>query len=117
MYPFSYVPSSPGRLVEDIAEIMKKEHDDNAAADSMYETDVSNMTAGNSVLGIGRSTTTSSSINNGVKRQTFNMSQNPAPQKKAKKSLENSWEPTDLPYVIETPVSERNATQIAKFVC
>lgn len=67
----------------------------------MYETDVSNMTASNSLLGIAR---TASSLNGG-KRQAFNVSQNPAPQKKAKKSLENSWEPTDLPYVIETPVS------------
>lgn len=79
-------PNSPSKLIDDIAEIMKKEQKEQS--DSMFEMDTSsaNSTAAPKRMPVGAT---------GV------------PPKKAKKSLESSWETTDLPYVIETPVCNR----------
>lgn len=92
-YFFSYIPSSPGRLVEDIVEIMKKEQSDDTNVDSMYETDTS------SIVPHGKSKIRIADTNIDHHQQRGD------PPKKAKKSLENSWNNSDLPYIIETPVS------------
>lgn len=92
---FSYIPSSPGRLVEDIAEIMKKEQTDDTTMDSMYETDTSTVVP---------NAKAQSRIADGtmIDHRQSSMRE---PPKKAKKSLENSWNNSDIPYIIETPVS------------
>lgn len=92
------MPSSPGRI-EDIAEIMKKEQSQSESTrnvDSMYETDVSNATHNNSaVIDIGARS----------KRQSVHAAIQQLQPKRAKKSLESSWETSELPFAIETPVS------------
>lgn len=70
---------------------MKKEQSDDTAIDSMYETDTSTV-----VPQHAKAKTRPSADANGMIDQP----------KKAKKSLENSWNNSDLPYIIETPVSE-----------
>lgn len=74
---------------------MKKEQCDQSSSlvvDSLYETDVSHETGG---IG-GRH----------YKRQYASQPQQQQPPKRAKKSLESSWEPCELPFAIETPVSD-----------
>lgn len=101
----SYVPSSPNRLVEDITEIMKKEQQQDSTIDSVYETDCS-VTAGNA------QTDTEQASSSNPKRLSFDGVDNGNQQtnKKAKKSLEPTWNssaanaPKDLPYIVETPV-------------
>lgn len=81
---------------------MKKEQQGHSSsnADSMYETDVSNAT---------HNTTTAidHNISGRSKRQLMAAAAAAAQQqpKRAKKSLENSWETSELPFAIETPVS------------
>lgn len=74
----------PGHLVDDIAEIIDKENGKVAkgsAADSMYETDVSSIKP---------------EMDEDGKRTA----------KKVRKSLINSaWDMSELPYLVETPVS------------
>ncbi|CAD7077708.1 unnamed protein product [Hermetia illucens] len=88
-----YIPPSPSRLVEDIAEIMHDEELQDMTGDSVYETDTSAM--------IGRKAPI---------RSTRDFKENLQPPKKARKSLVNSWEnevlPNQsevLPYETETP--------------
>lgn len=97
------MPSSPGRLVEDIAEIMKKEQNEDTAIDSMYETDTS---CANSTAAIAATATVAVS-----KRLSASGPTGVVAPKKAKKSLESSWETADLPYVIETPVCCRSLSE------
>lgn len=101
----TYVPSSPNRLVEDITEIMKKEQQQDSTIDSVYETD-SSVVAQNAQADAEQGSTSN------PKRLSFDGVDNGNQQstKKAKKSLEPSWNtaaansPKDLPYIVETPV-------------
>lgn len=92
----SYEPTSPGRLVDDITELINDESkiDDNnepagqskSVVDSVYETDVS-------------------SISNKDKKDGDNTKENSMPGKKVRKSLGSAWEMSDVPYLAETPVN------------
>lgn len=100
----TYVPSSPNGLVEDITEIMNKERQQDSTMDSVYETDSS--TAVQPVQTENEPTTSSSN----PKRLTYEESDVGQQQKKAKKSLETTWNTTtdeseDFPYLVETPVN------------
>lgn len=100
---YRYVPSSPGRLVEDITEIMKQEQYEDSTVDSTYETDNSNVQPQDSTL------QSTSNTNHNPKRLSFEATAIAQVPKKAKKSLESSWDTTtDLPYIIETPVSSKS---------
>lgn len=63
--------------------------------DSLYETDTSSVRQ----APIAKSGTTTEIVN----RPSTSSRDQP---KKAKKSLESSWDNSDLPYLIETPVRE-----------
>lgn len=98
-----YVPSSPNGLVEDITEIMNKERQQDSTMDSVYETDSS--TTVQPIQGKTEATTSASN----PKRLTYEESDVSQQQKKAKKSLETTWNTTtdeteDFPYLVETPV-------------
>lgn len=101
----TYVPSSPNGLVEDITEIMNKERQQDSAMDSVYETDTSTV-----VQSAQPDAEPSTSISN-PKRLIYEESDMNNQQKKAKKSLESTWNTTttddseDFPYIVETPVS------------
>lgn len=88
----SYVPSSPGCLVEDITEIMNKEklNDSNG----VNENNVPNA---------------ASKVTHNPKRLSFeNAGTSQQAPKKAKKSLEAGWDSStasDISYLVETPVS------------
>lgn len=79
--------SGSGHLVDDITEIIDKENGKGAtksggsAADSMYETDVSNI------------------------KQEEDGEQKKGTRKVRKSLLSSAWEMSDLPYLAETPVS------------
>lgn len=99
-----YVPSSPNGLVEDITEIMNKERQQDSTMDSVYETDSSIAaqpikTENEPIAGVSN-----------PKRLTFEEADVNQQQKKAKKSLESTWNTTatdeseDFPYLVETPV-------------
>lgn len=99
----SYVPSSPNGLVEDITEIMNKEQQQNSTMDSVYETDSSTV-----IQPIQPEHDTVSSVSN-PKRLTYGEYETNQHQKKAKKSLDNTWNTTnddseEFPYLVETPV-------------
>lgn len=84
---------------------MKQEQYEDSTVDSTYETDNSNVQPQDSTLQC-----TSNSTHN-PKRLSFEATVITQVPKKAKKSLESSWDnTTDLPYVIETPVSLKNAS-------
>lgn len=100
----SYIPSSPGRLVEDIAEIMKKEQSDDTTMDSMYETDTSVNPNASGAANHTKHVATKNMLDATILDNRPSSSFRPQP-KKAKKSLESSWDNTELPYLIETPVS------------
>lgn len=100
----SYIPSSPNGLVEDITEIMNKEKQQDNTVDSMYETDCSTATQGQS----------DQTLVSNPKRLSFDdIDANGQNTKKAKKSLDATWSNTttttdskDMPYIVETPVSD-----------
>lgn len=99
----TYVPSSPNGLVEDITEIMNKEQQQDSTMDSVYETDSSIV-----VQPIQNEKDDAATISN-PKRLTYDKDEMDQQQKKAKKSLESTWnatstESTDFPYLVETPV-------------
>lgn len=101
-----YVPSSPNGLVEDITEIMNKERQQDSTMDSVYDTDSS--AVAQPVQPENEAPATTSTSN--PKRLTYEESDIKQQQKKAKKSLESSWNTTtdeseDFPYLVETPVS------------
>lgn len=83
-----YVPPSPAGLVEDIAEIMHKERqEEDSINESVYETDTS--------------VAASKASDYKKDENTDNVS-----NKRVRKSLETTWETsTDMPYLAETPVS------------
>lgn len=90
---FRYVPSSPGRLVEDITEIMNKEKLNDSTVDYKPENNVSS--------GIAK-------VMHNPKRLSFENAGSSQIPKKAKKSLEVGWDSStasDISYLIETPVS------------
>lgn len=99
-----YVPSSPNGLVEDITEIMNKERQQDSAMDSVYETDSS------VVLQPAQSEAEPVAGVSNPKRLIYEESNTIQQQKKAKKSLEATWNSTttdeseDFPYIVETPV-------------
>lgn len=100
----NYVPSSPNGLVEDITEIMNKEQQQDSTLDSVYETDSSAV-----VQVIQNEHDTTANISN-PKRLTYDEGDSNQHQKKAKKSLESTWNTTsgesnDFPYLVETPVN------------
>lgn len=87
-----YVPSSPGRLVEDITEIMNKEKLSDSTVEYKVEKNVSTGTA---------------KVTHNPKRLSFENAGSSQVQKKAKKSLEAGWDSStasDISYLIETPV-------------
>lgn len=87
----SYIPSSPARLVEDITEIMNQEHLENSMSDSVYD---------NSKL-------LNNDPPNSQKRLSYDNAEkcgNNVPPKKAKKTFEESWDSSDIPFAVETPV-------------
>lgn len=101
-----YVPSSPNGLVEDITEIMNNERQQDSAMDSVYETDSSV-----AVQPIQSEAEPAAGTSN-PKRLIYEDSDMNQQQKKAKKSLESTWNTTtttdeseDFPYIVETPVS------------
>lgn len=75
---------------------MKKEQSDDTTLDSMYETDTSTI--------VPPAKTKTRMTTDGIIDHRESARD---PPKKAKKSLENSWNNSDLPYIIETPVSEK----------
>lgn len=78
---------------------MKQEQYEDSTVDSTYETDNSN------VQPQELQQSTSNSTHN-PKRLSFEATAIAQVPKKAKKSLESSWDTTtDPPYIIETPVS------------
>lgn len=100
----TYVPSSPNGLVEDITEILNKEQQQDSTMDSVYETDSSGI-----VQTIQNEQDTAANVSN-PKRLTYDESDINQHQKKAKKSLESTWNTTsgesnDFPYLVETPVN------------
>lgn len=98
----TYIPSSPGRLVEDITEIMKKEQFEDSTIDSVYGTDLSSV----------QNPDQSTSLNCNAKRMSLDENNVTQPPKKAKKSLESSWNHsahTELPFAIETPSKSLNS--------
>lgn len=102
----TYVPSSPNGLVEDITEIMNKERQQDSTVDSVFDTDSSVLTQ--NVHSESESASTSN-----PKRLTYDDAENNQ-QKKAKKSLDATWNaesPKDFPYIVETPVSNRNRNE------
>lgn len=106
-----YVPSSPNDLVEDITEIMNKERQQDSTMDSVYETDSST-----AIQVIQTENEPIASVSN-PKRLTYEESIVGQQQKKAKKSLENTWNTTeneteDFPYLVETPVKKFRSTHI-----
>ncbi|XP_055688025.1 myb protein isoform X8 [Lutzomyia longipalpis] len=87
----SYVPPSPGRLVEDIVEMMHKEQMD--STDSVYE-------EGGSVKA-----STSTATHDDSKENS-----QPQGLRKVRKSLGSSWEnTTEMPYMAETPSKSLNS--------
>lgn len=90
---YRYVPPSPAGLVEDIAEIMHKERqEEDSINESMYETDSSMITAGKTA-------------ENNNKKAATDDAKDSATNKRVRKSLETTWETsTDMPYLAETPV-------------
>lgn len=99
----TYVPSSPNGFAADITEIMNNERQQDSTIDSVYETDSSVLTQNANVDGEG------SNVSN-PKRLSFDEIDSNSQQsmKKAKKSLESTWNaesPKDFPYMVETPVS------------
>lgn len=99
-----YVPSSPNDLVEDITEIMNKERQQDSTMDSVYETDSST-----AVQTLQKENESIANVSN-PKRLTYDESDVSQQQKKAKKSLETTWNTTadeseDFPYLVETPVN------------
>lgn len=100
----TYVPSSPNGLVEDITEIMNKEQQQDSTMDSVYETDSSIV-----VQTIQNEHAAGASASN-PKRLSYDKGDIDQQQKKAKKSLESTWNATstesnDFPYLVETPVN------------
>lgn len=100
-----YIPSSPNGLVEDITEIMNKERQQDSTMDSVYETDSS------AIAPLAQPENEPPPSVSNPKRLTYEESDVNQQQKKAKKSLESSWNTTneeseDFPYLVETPVSE-----------
>lgn len=100
----SYVPSSPNGLVEDITEIMNKEQQQDSTMDSVYETDTSGI-----VQNVQNEHDAAAATTSNPKRLTYDESDMNQHQKKAKKSLESTWNTTtsesnDFPYLVETPV-------------
>lgn len=100
----TYIPSSPNGLVEDITEIMNKERQQDSTMDSVYETDSSVI-----AQSAQPENEPAPSVSN-PKRLTYEESDVNQQQKKAKKSLESTWNTTneeadDFPYLVETPVS------------
>lgn len=98
-----YIPSSPNGLVEDITEIMNKERQQDSTMDSVYETDSS------AVAPLVQPENEAPTSVSNPKRLTYEESDVNQQQKKAKKSLESSWNTTneeseDFPYLVETPV-------------
>ncbi|XP_055702343.1 myb protein isoform X6 [Phlebotomus papatasi] len=94
----SYVPPSPGRLVEDIVEMMNKEQMQDST-DSVYET----TEGGNSVKA---STSTAGA------QGADDSKENSQPQgvRKARKSLGSAWDnTTEMPYMAETPSKSLNS--------
>lgn len=97
----TYVPSSPNGLVEDITEIMNKERQQDSTMDSVYETDSS--------IAMQTHPDDSTIGTSNPKRLTYEEYDVNQQQKKAKKSLESTWNSTtdeseDFPYLVETPV-------------
>lgn len=101
----TYVPSSPNGLVEDITEIMNKERQQDSTMDSVYETTDSGVVVKSTQMENEPIVNVSN-----PKRLTYDET-NLNQQKKAKKSLETTWNTTatdetdDFPYLVETPVS------------
>ncbi len=95
----TYVPSSPGCLVEDITEIMNKEKlNDSTAVVVEYKNEI-NISSGASKV-----------VTHNPKRLSFENAGSSSQQapRKAKKSLEAGWDSStasDISYLIETPVS------------
>lgn len=100
----TYVPSSPNGLVEDITEIMNKEQQQDSTMDSVYETDSSVV-----VQNIQNEHNVAEASSSNPKRLTYDKGDTCQQQKKAKKSLESTWNATtesnDFPYLVETPVN------------
>lgn len=99
----TYVPSSPNGLVEDITEIMNKEQQQqDSTMDSVYETDSS------TVVQTIQNEQDEAAVVSNPKRLTYDKGDITHQQKKAKKSLESTWNTTtesnDFPYLVETPV-------------
>ncbi|KAJ6646764.1 Myb protein, partial [Pseudolycoriella hygida] len=94
----TYVPSSPGCLVEDITEIMNKEKLNDSTAEFKIENNVSSGT---------------SKVQHNPKRLSFeNAGSSNQSTKKAKKSLEAGWDSStasDISYLIETPSKSLNS--------
>ncbi|XP_055308714.1 myb protein isoform X4 [Sitodiplosis mosellana] len=109
-----YIPSSPNDLVEDITEIMNKERQQDSTMDSVYETDSST-----AVQHAQTENEPIASISN-PKRLTYEESDVSQQQKKAKKSLETTWNTTtdeteDFPYLVETPSKALNSNSGVAF--
>lgn len=95
----SYVPPSPAGLVEDIAEFLteKERLHDSTNVDSLYETDSS----------VAQQNDSTSAVED-KKRTAGSDSVDQPSNKKARKSLETTWDnTTQAPdsYLVETPVS------------
>ncbi|XP_031618669.1 uncharacterized protein DDB_G0286175-like [Contarinia nasturtii] len=109
-----YVPSSPNGLVEDITEIMNKERQQDSTMDSVYETDSSVV-----VQPVHMEDEPIASMSN-PKRLTYDETDSSQQQKKAKKSLESTWNTTttdeseDFPFV-ETPSKALNSNSGVAF--
>ena len=84
---------------------MKKEQFEDSTVDSVYETDSSAIPNSNKDTTVIHNPKRLSFDSSTATAQQLSSSQAP---KKAKKSLESTWEnstTSDLPYIIETPVS------------